>query len=162
MDLRIEFDETFVPTIVDGDLGDLEEDEDAEGDVGAQDGSQAIIERGRFRRRMRLRQGGLRASEVTAFDDRLRTILCTYVASASASSSKSPNTTLRRMPDDFKLDGADSRSRNHIRNKSGIATKKLAGGGAKSKVNHYTFILLFCEKYYRPVSRFNMRCAVTS
>jgi hypothetical protein len=132
VDLRIEFDDNFVPTIVDGDLGDLEEDEDAEGDAGEQDGSQEISnsiasEGEDHLGEVSFESGPLDVAETTEIVETLPLF----------------NTTLRRLPDDFKLDGADSRSRNHIRNKSGIATKKLVGGGAESKVNHYTFILLF-------------------
>lgn len=127
VDLRIEFDDSFVPTIVDGDLGDLEEDEDAEGDVGEQDGSQ--------------RSSNALEAEVEDHPDEVSFEsgpLDVAETSEIVETLSLFNTTLRRMPDDFKLDGADSRSRNHIRNKSGIATKTLAGGGAKAKVKPYT------------------------
>jgi hypothetical protein len=127
VDLRIEFDDPFVPTIVDGDLGDLEEDEDAEGDVGEQDGSQessnaldAEVEDNPDE--VSFESGPLDIAETSEIVETLPLF----------------NTILHRMPDDFKLDDADSRSRNHIRKKSGIATKKLAGGGAKVKVDPYT------------------------
>jgi hypothetical protein len=43
------------------------------------------------------------------------------------------NTTVRRLPDGFKNDGRDSRTRGQKRNRSNIKTKQLIGGGAKAK-----------------------------
>ena len=44
------------------------------------------------------------------------------------------NTSVRRLPDGFRNDGRDSRSRAQKRRRSNVATKQLLGGGAKAKV----------------------------